>query len=137
MTGLVIDASIVLAWYFADEVSPPPSFMERLVAGPIVVPTHFEAELANGVVVGEWRGRASPAQAAELVTLMKQLAPERDGEGSGDALARILPLARAHKLTVYDALYLELAERRGLPLATRDVDLSEAATSVGVKVLAE
>jgi predicted nucleic acid-binding protein len=137
VTGLVIDASIVLAWYFADEISPPPSFMERLVAGPIVVPTHFEAELANGVVVGERRGRASPDQAAELVMLMKQLAPERDGEGSLEALARILPLARAHRLTVYDTLYLELAERRGLPLATRDADLSEAAASVGIEVLVE
>jgi len=64
------------------------------------------------------------------------LAPERDGEGAAHALARILPLARAHQLTVYDALYLELAGRRGLPLATRDGDLSGAARSVGLEVLA-
>ena len=70
MTGLVIDASIVLAWYFADEASPLPSFIERLINEPIVVPSHFDAEIANGVVVGERRGRCLPAQAPELVAFL-------------------------------------------------------------------
>ena len=135
MTGLVIDASIVLAWYFADETTPLPSFLERLVDEPITVPAHFESEIANGVVIGERRRRSAPAQAAELIAMLDHLDPEKDPEGVGEALQRILPLARAHNLTVYDALYLELAERRGLPLATRDTDLAEAARSVGVEVL--
>lgn len=136
MTGLVIDASIVLAWYFADEASPAPGFMELLAAGSLVVPVHFESELANGILVGERRGRSSSGQAAELMTFVRQLAPERDIEGAVEAIARILPLARAHNLTIYDALYLELAERRGLPLATRDMNLAAAARSAGVRVLA-
>lgn len=136
MTGLVVDASIVLAWYFADEASPLPTFIERLIEEPVVVPLHFEAEVANGVLAGERRGRSLPAQAGELLTFIDHLAPEPDGAGSVAALKRILPLARAHALTVYDALYLEVAERRGLPLATRDAPLARAANQVGVEVLA-
>lgn len=135
MSGLVVDASIMLAWYFADEDSPPPSFVERLAEEPISVPAHFHAEVANGVVTGERRGRSAPSQAAELAAFLDCLELERDDEGNADAIVRILPLARAHMLTVYDALYLELAERRGLPLATRDTDLIRAAKAVGVEVL--
>ena len=134
MTGLVIDASIVLGWYFADERSPPPSFLDMLIDEPIIVPSHFDAELANGVVIGERRGRFLPEQSVELVTFIAHVDPERDGEGNADAMSRILPLARAHRLTVYDSLYLELAERRGLPLATRDADLAAAAASIGLRV---
>jgi len=135
VSGLVIDASIVLAWYFADEVSPLPSFLERLIDEPIAVPAHFESEVANGVVIGERRRRCAASQAAELIIFLDHLDLEKDPEGGGEALLRILPLARAHNLTVYDALYLELAERRGLPLATRDNDLADAARFVGVEVL--
>lgn len=132
MTGLVIDASIVLAWYFADEVSPPPTFLDRLIGEPVVVPSHFHAELANGVVIGERRGRSLPQQAVELATFIADLDIERDDAGNADVLLRVLPLARAHKLTIYDALYLELAQRRGLPVATRDDDLFNATVSIGL-----
>lgn len=135
MSGLVIDASIVLAWYFADEVSPPPGFIGKLIDEPITVPAHFEAEVANGVVMGERRRRSAPPQAAALVAFLDHLELEQDSEGTQEALLRVLPLARAHNLTIYDALYLELAERRGLPLATRDGDLADAARAVGVEVL--
>lgn len=135
MTGLVIDASIVLAWYFADEVSPLPTFLERLIEEPTIVPAHFEGEVANGVLIGEVRRRSVPAQATELIIFLDELELEKDFEGGQEALRRVLPLARAHRLTIYDALYLELAERRGLPLATRDTGLANAARSVGVEVL--
>ncbi len=58
-----------------------------------------------------------------------------DDEGADNALDRILPLARAHGLTFYDAMYLELAGRRGIALATFDDPLGDAARSVGIPVL--
>jgi len=77
VSGLIIDASIVLAWYFADEQSPPPTFLDRLIDEPVVVPIHFEAEVANGVLVGERRSRSAPAQAAETLRF-----PDAFGSGA-------------------------------------------------------
>ena len=66
---------------------------------------------------------------------MTDLDIEFDQFGAEHAFLAILPLARAHRLTVYDALYLELAQRRGLSLATFDSQLAAAAAAVGVEVL--
>lgn len=132
---LVLDASVVLGWYFADENRLSPGFVDRLIEAPAVVPSHFEAEVVNGVLVGERRGRSHPRHVAALLELLASMDLEIDGDGAADAVRTILPLARAHRLTVYDALYLELAERRGLALATLDGDLSAAARSIGLEVM--
>lgn len=133
--ALVLDASIMLNWYFEDEGEDADELIMDLSQTDAVVPAHWAAEVANGILVGERRGRSTPAQVAGLYALLGNMRIELDGEGNEKALELILPLARAHKLTAYDALYLELAERRGLPLATLDVDLAAAARSVGVEVL--
>lgn len=133
--ALVVDASVMLRWYFDDEDEVSVELLRSLAAESIVVPKHWRAELANGVVMGERRGRAPVAQVSRLFSLVGSLDLEVDGEGAEDALERILPLARAHRLTVYDAMYLELAGRRGLPLATFDRLLADAAKSVGCHVL--
>jgi predicted nucleic acid-binding protein len=133
--ALVVDASIMLAWYFEDENNPPPSLLDKLVREDVVVPSHWQTELANGVVVAERRERIKVAEIGRLFETLEALSIEVDDEGASNALARILPLSRAHGLTAYDTLYLELAERRGLPLATRDSDLADAARAVGVEVL--
>lgn len=133
--ALVLDASIMLNWYFEDEGDEAERLIMDLSQAKAVVPAHWAAEVANGILVGERRGRSKPGQVAGLHALLENFQVEVDAEGSEDALGRILPLARAHRLTVYDAIYLELAERRGLPLATLDEDLATAARSVGVEVL--
>ena len=133
--ALVLDASIMLSWYFEDEGDEADGLIMDLSQTDAVVPAHWAAEVANGILVGERRGRSTLAQVAGLHALLDNMRVETDGEGNQDALARILPLARAHRLTVYDALYLELAQRRGLPLATLDADLAAAARSVGVEVV--
>ncbi len=134
MTGLVIDASVMLRWFFADEDEIAADLLKRVLAEPLVVPSHWRSELANGILFGEIRARSSPSDVQRLIRLLDRLDPEVDGMGGADALARILPLARAHRLTVYDAIYIELAERRGLPLATYDGSLARAAASVGLRV---
>lgn len=133
--ALVLDASVMLRWYFDDEEEVSVELLRSLSDEGVVVPSHWRAELANGILVGERRGRAPMSQVSRLLGLIDTIDLEVDREGAEDALERILPLARAHRLTVYDALYLELAERRGLPLATFDGPLSDAASQVGLPVL--
>lgn len=133
--ALIIDASVMLRWYFEDEQDPTEDILRRLSIEDLVVPAHWPSELANGIVIGERRGRSAVAHVDRLMRLLEELQIEVDEEGAAAALVRILPLARAHGLTVYDAIYLELAERRGLPLATYDGPLAQAAASIGVEVL--
>lgn len=133
--GIVLDASMMLNWYFDDEGEAADALIMSLSEVDAVVPSHWAAEVANGILMGERRGRSTSAQVQGLFALLDNMRVEVDEQGAGQALTHILALARAHKLTVYDALYLDLAERRGLPLATRDADLAEAARSVGIVVL--
>ena len=134
--GLIVDASTMLGWHFQDEAHPPSEVLRRLVKEPVMVPRHFAAELANGVVIAERKRRTEPAHTANLLSLLELVAAEIDQDGAEQVFERVLPLARAYALSVYDALYLELAERRGLSLASRDGALSRAARKAGLKVLA-
>lgn len=134
--AFVVDASMTLAWYFADERSSfPDAVLGRTLVEEIVVPRHWWLEVSNGIVVGERRKRSVPAQAARFQDRLDLMVIETDEEGGADPLAHIVPLARAHGLTAYDAVYLELAERRGLPLATLDQPLAAAARAINIEVL--
>ena len=134
--SFVLDASMMLSWHFADELTEGRlAVADRTIEELVVVPSHWLAEVANGVLIGERRGRSLPAQTTVLLEKIKQMEIEVDDIGGADPFFRLLPLARAHRLTVYDAGYLELAERRGLPIATLDVELAQAARTVGLEVL--
>lgn len=136
--AFVLDASMVLAWHFDDEVTPQiDAVFARTLDEPIVVPAHWFLEVVNGALVGERRKRATPAQTAHFRERLSLLDIEVDAQDVSAyfVLDRILPLARAHRLTIYDALYLELAERRGLPLAALDGPLEKAARAAGVTIL--
>jgi len=133
----VLDASVTLAWHFKDEETAfSRAILERATDESVVVPAHWWLEIANGILTGERRKRTTPDQAAPLVELLRAMSVETDFIPGEHAIERILPLARAHRLTVYDAIYLELAERRGLGLATLDGALAAAARSAGVSTLA-
>lgn len=85
--------------------------------------------MANALVSGEQRQRSTEAQAAQRLTYLGSIPIDTTNDYAwGEALR----LARAHRLSAYDAAYLELALRRGLPLATRDDKLTAAASVVGV-----
>lgn len=132
----VLDASMMMSWFFADELTPGRAALSRrTVAETIVVPPHWLAEVANAALVGERRGRATAAATARLREKIVDMVLDVDEVAALEPFTSVLPIARAHRLTVYDALYLELAERRGLPLATLDGDLAAAARSVGIEVL--
>jgi predicted nucleic acid-binding protein len=136
MRALVVDASVVLAWCFPDEHNDYANrILDLLEETPAVVPSLWFVEVANALLVGERRNRLNPAEATRFLSLLRSLMVEADTQTSARALTDTLALARAWNLSAYDATYLELAMREGLPLATLDDRLREAATGAGVEVL--
>ena len=131
--AFVLDGSVVFAWHFADEQDDyADAVAAALPTTPAVVPSLWRLEVANTLVVGERRGRSTEAQAAALLADLSALDIRIDAETDRHAWTETLRLARAHGLTAYDAAYLELAVRLGLPLATLDGKLAAAAQAVGV-----
>ena len=131
---LVIDTSVAAAWWFQDEVTAATdAVLERVVSEGAVVPALFPAEAANVLVHAERRKRIAPALVDRMLGILSGLPIEV--EAPSRTPGRALDLARAHGLTVYDAMYLEAAIRRGLPLATLDGDLKKAARAAGVALV--
>lgn len=133
---LVVDASITLSWCFRDEQSEQAARVLRLLAADTaVVPGIWLLEVANGLLAAERRGRLSAADVAHVHGLLSDL-PVTVGDLTLDeALGSVLDLARTQGLSAYDAAYLELAMREGLPLATRDDELRSAAVRLGVRLV--
>ena len=134
--AFIIDASITLAWCFADEATAATiEVQEGLKDDSALAPAHWFLEIANSLAMAERRRRTTSVTSDAFIALLGEMDIEVDEESSERAFLEILPLARAHRLTVYDAVYLELAVRRQLPLATLDEELRAAATQLGVKLL--
>ena len=100
-----------------------------------VVPSLWHLEAANVLALAERKGRITVARTAEFIALIENLSIDIDQDTPFHAFAEILSLARGHGLTAYDAAYLELAMRLGMPLATKDRTLAAGAQHVGVEVL--
>lgn len=131
----VLDGSITLAWLFEDEADAYAEAVEdSLIEASAVVPSLWHLEIANGALIGERRKRTTEAKVTQFLSLLNSLSITADEETAAKAWQETLQLARTHKLSAYDAAYLELAIRRSLPLATLDEDLTAAAAAVGVKV---
>ena len=131
--GFVLDNSIVMAWSFADEVSDyADAVLDRLTAVSPLVPMLWPLEVANALLMGERRKRSTEAETIRWIGILKRLPIVIDDETNTRAWSDTLALARGHKLSAYDAAYLELAIRRRLPLATLDGPLKSAAAAVGV-----
>lgn len=131
----VLDNSVTMSWAFSDEADPyAQDVLNALPGATAVVPSIWPLEAANVLLVGERRGRITRADSTSFVAILDGLSIGVDGETSERALKDTLDLARAQGLSVYDAAYLELAMRRGLPLATLDGKLKAAALVVGVAI---
>lgn len=137
----VLDASVALTWLLrgADvrEASFAFAVLKTLRAEEAVahVPGVWGLEVANVIARSEARGIVASAQSAAFLSLLNELHFEVDAAADLNALVEILPLAREHRLTSYDASYLALALRRSLPLASLDEDLRRAASKAGVPLL--
>ncbi len=132
----VLDASIALAWCFADQTTPvSESALDRLEHEDALVPGLWALEIANVLVGAERRGRLNPAQTARFLELLAQLPISVQEIEREAVLTTVLDLARATGMTAYHASYLALAAASGVPLATADADLRRAATAVGVELV--
>ena len=130
MSGLVVDASIVVAWLFDDEDEPRADrVLDQLAEGGALVPQLWHLETRNSLLTAERRGRLSPGEVRERLDALKGLPIRTDEEPD---LQSTFDLARAHGLSFYDALYLELAKRESADLATLDRALGRAAVAEGV-----
>ena len=133
--GIVIDASVALAWCFPDEASDyADGVLVALEDRTAMVPAIWSLEITNALLVGERRKRIRQPEARRFVELLKGLSILEDGQPFADTVSNILPLAREHDLSAYDAAYLDVAVRYGAPLATLDKALQKAGRAAGVKI---
>jgi len=134
-TGIVIDASVALAWCFPDEASEyADGVLVALDGRTAMVPAIWPVEVANALLVGERRKRIRQPEVRRFLELLKGLSILEDGQPFADTVSNILPPAREHDLSAYDAAYLDVAVRHGAPLATLDKALQKAGRAAGVKI---
>ena len=131
--ALVLDASVTASWYFPDEDNPAAYRALQIVRREGgLVPLHWWFELRNAFLIGERRSRLSTFDTAEALKVLDRLRIEYAPLPEHPAL---FALARKHRLTFYDAAYLELAQRENIPLATLDDDLAAAARAEDVRLI--
>jgi predicted nucleic acid-binding protein len=110
----------------------PKRSLDRMPDLQAHVPSLWPLEVANALLVGERRRRITPAATTRFLAILSAFPINVDNETVSHAWGNTMNLARAHNLSSYDASYLELAIRLGLPLAAQDDKLKTAAKSVGV-----
>jgi predicted nucleic acid-binding protein len=136
VAALVLDSSVALAWFMPDERDPRIEQLLDLVTNDgAVAPNLWPLEVANVLVAAERRRRITAAQKDRALHALQGLPVQLDAETAARAWTTIRALAELHRLTLYDAAYLELAIRLQLPLASLDRDLKVAAGANGIPVL--
>ena len=136
MSGsFVIDSSIGFAWVHPSQATAETqSLLREVHAGAtIVVPELWFLEIANGFLVLQRRKKLAAGERKTALESLGRLNLLVDGDSVKAAFYKTSEIAEKHELTVYDAVYLELALRRGLPLASRDQSLNRAARTLGVE----
>ena len=129
----VLDVSITSAWALSDEDYPDAELaQESLRSDSAIAPSLWWFEVRNTLIQNERRSRISTAETAAFLAALLRLPITIEFGTEEEALLR---LARAHRLTVYDAAYLELANRKGFPLATLDSDLIRVARAGAIPLL--
>jgi predicted nucleic acid-binding protein len=121
---VVVDASIAAAWLLPEKDSDAAEALIAGLSGRPPIPSLFWHEARNVLIMAERRGRIVAGEAAAAMGRLRRLPLEDAGAGSDGA---VVALATAHRITAYDAAYLALAQERGLPLATLDQKLAQAA----------
>ncbi len=134
--SFVVDTSVALSWCFRDEQTPAVmALLDRVSDSGGVAPILWPLEALNGLMVAQWRGRIDAEQRNRLAGFLRDLPIRLDSETAARAWTATASLADRFRLTLYDAAYLELADRHGLALATLDRALREAAAALGVEAL--
>ena len=134
---VVVDASVGISWaHPAQATKATDSLLEEVGRGTrVVVPTLWLTEIANALLVLERRKKIKEEERVQALTTLSGLNPVIDESGHCFTFTQVSELAAAHGLTVYDATYLELAQRERIPLVTKDGALRDAAAKIGVVVV--
>jgi predicted nucleic acid-binding protein len=134
--SLVLDSSATLDWIYSDETTNSIRLLFEAVGEEgAVVPALWRLEIANSLTVAVRRGRINANFRRAALTDLALLDIAIDDQTDVHAWGETLRMADTFKLTVYDAAYLELAQRRNLPLATLDGELRAAAKSIDLRLM--
>jgi predicted nucleic acid-binding protein len=132
----VIDNSVVMTWCFKDENRRYSDFiLNKLEIATALVPSIWPLEVTNVLLVAERRKRISEADSTRFIALLSELPISVDQEPPERMIKEIFALARKHNLSSYDASYLDLAMRKGLPLATLDKNLLAVAKRIKISIV--
>lgn len=138
--SFVLDNSVTMRWFFGDgkpqELTYAGKVLDAMKDANGFVPVTWGLEVANVIARAEAKSLVTEARSAAFLEMLEDVDIEVDSATFTHALSDTLQLARRYTLSAYDASYLELALRLGLPLATLDVDLQAAAKKAGVKKFA-
>lgn len=135
MKRIVIDNSVVIAWVLEEGSEAANEIIGSLAEVQALAPSIWPLEFANSLLVAERRKRVTEAEAMRARDIGLGLGIEVFPDHPQRVLTEILALARQHGLTLYDASYLDLAMREGVPLATLDGPLGNAARRAGVALV--
>lgn len=131
--AFVLDASIAACWAFDDKDHPVAALaLDRIRTDEAIAPGFWWFEVRNTLIVSERRGRLTEA---DTTAFLRELSRFRVLTDHASDDTSILRFARQHQLTVYDASYLELAQREAIPLATLDNDLRKAAALLDITII--
>ena len=134
--SFVVDNSVALAWCFEDEhIQPIMDLLDRVAETGAIAPSLWPLEALNGLLMAERRRRLDTKRRQRLAGFLRGLPVTLDTETADQAWTATAWLAERYRLTLYDAAYLELAQRRKLPLATLDQDLIRAGKALGMTLL--
>lgn len=135
--SFVLDNSVTMRWFFGDgkpqELAYASKVLDAMKQDNALVPATWGLEVANVIAKAEAKGLVTEARSSAFLEMLEDVGIDVDAATFAQALSDTLQLARRYKLSAYDASYLELALRRGMPLATLDEDLQKAARKAGVK----
>jgi predicted nucleic acid-binding protein len=134
--SIVLDSSATLAWIYSDETTDAiRAVFDQVADAGAVVPALWRLEVANSLTVAVRRNRIDAEFRRAALADLALLDIATDQHTNGQAWTETLHLADRYRLTLYDAAYLELAQRRKFPLATLDQELRAAAQAAGVNAL--
>jgi predicted nucleic acid-binding protein len=134
--AFILDCSLAMTWLFEDEATAETTkLLDRVETETALVPAFWYLEVANVIAVAERRKRVTLVKSGDFLSQLSKLDLEVELESTERAFDQLLSLCRTHGLTSYDAVYLDLAARRRLPLATLDEPLRKAAKKLGIKLL--
>lgn len=137
--NFVLDASVAMSWLLGDGVATPRGYAMGVLEAMksednrAIVPVVWNLEVANVIAKAEQKGLLVEAQSEAFLEMLSGLDIDVDSDTVATALSDTLQIARRYRLSAYDASYMELSLRAGMPLATLDQDLNKAARRAGIK----